>query len=212
VTFSDVPGLYRMKSWPWLRQQTNKLLLDKILPATEWLFIDGDVHLNRWPPDHVQCASITAYTGQPLTARDPQPGEMSSQTLFYVRHMLGIPFDGFWTDDDRYITSSHPPVKIMQAELLADLRHHVEQRFGQSLVDVQLALAHDQRMAACEWDLIEAYRQKILGHTPNWYFDNDFFETTWSADRELGLRWFASRDIAVDPAIWALLPEGKNYL
>lgn len=212
ICCSDVPGLYRLKSWPWLRQQTNKLMLDKILPDSAWLFLDGDVHVSRLPLDYQQTASITAYAGRPLDQGDPRPGEMSSQVIFYVRHMLGIEFDGFWTADGQAITSSHPPVKHMRSDLLSGLRDYVERRFGRPLIDVQLALAADTRMAACEWDLIEAYRQLVLGEPACWYFDNDFFQTTWSSDRELGTQWFECRNITIDPEIWSVLPESKNNL
>lgn len=212
VPFSDQPILYRLRSWPWLRQQTNKLLLDRVIDRDNWLFLDGDVELRAWPsPDRV-AGSVHTYQGVALSERDPGPGEMSSQVLFYVRHMLGTEFAGFWTDDGRPITASNPPVKYMQRDLIQSLRSHVESRLGKSLVDVHLDLARDTRMAACEWDLIEAYRQNMLAQDPAWYLEGNWYATTWSADRELGIEWFQSRFITVDPAIWQLLPEGKNYL
>lgn len=212
IPFSDQPVLYRLRSWPWLRQQTNKLLLDRVIDRDDWLFIDGDVQLYRWPhPDRV-AGSVHVYQGTALCERDPRPGEMSSQVLFYVRHMLGGEFGGFWTDDGQAITSSNPPVKYMHAPILRSLRSHVESRFAKSLVDVHLDMAADTRMAACEWDLIESYRQTVLGQHRTWQLDSDWYATTWSADKELGEDWFRSRDITIDPEIWQLLPEGKNYL
>lgn len=210
--FSDSPTLYRLRSWPWLRQQTNKLLIDLILPTDEWLFIDGDVRLSAWPNDSRTPAKINRYVGVPLAQRDPAPGEMSSQVLFYIRHMLGLAFEGFWTDDGKPITASHPPVKHMSRHVLQSLRDHIQSKFGKSIIDVHLDLAADQRMAACEWDLIECFRQHILGFSVSWDFTSDWYETTWAADRELGLKWFWDRDIAIDLDIWRLLPEGKNYL
>ena len=212
VPFSDIPILYRLRSWPWLRQQTNKLLLDRQIDYSSWLFIDGDVQIQRWPRSNLVTGHINKYRGVALDLRDPGPGEMSSQVLFYIRHMLGVEFGGFSTDDGRPITASNPPVKYMHKEIMHSLRAHIESRFGRSLVDVHLDLARDTRMAACEWDLIEAYRQIMLAQPPAWDLDGDWYTTTWSADRELGVEWFQSRSITVDPAIWQLLPEGKNYL
>ena len=212
IPFSDQPALYRLRSWPWLRQQTNKLLLDTFIPKNEWLFIDGDVQLHAWPLPNAIYGSLVPYAGVPLHERDPQPGEMSSQVLFYVTHMLGQAFNGFWTDDARYITSSHPPVKHMHADVIRSLRTYIEGKFARTLIDIHLDLANDLRMAACEWDLIEAYKQTVLHQDVIWTLDHDFFQTTWCADRELGEGWFRQRDIVIDPDIWAVLPEGKNYL
>jgi len=212
VPFSDIPVLYRLRSWPWLRQQTNKLLLDRTINRPCWLFTDGDVLLRQWPTLERVAGRTRGYQGVALSERDPGPGEMSSQVLFYIRHMLGTKFSRFWTDDGKWITSSNPPVKIMQAEVIKGLRGLVEARFGKSIVDVHLDLASDTRMAACEWDLIECYRQTVLGQAPAWELDGDWYETTWSADRELGEQWFQARGITIDQEIWQLLPEGKNYL
>lgn len=212
VPFSHIPVLYRLRSWPWLRQQTNKLLLDRVIERDQWLFMDGDVQIKKWPAVDRVAASTHNYQGVSLLERDPEPGEMSSQVLFYIRHMLGCEFEGFHTDDDRSITASNPPVKVMQAEIIKGLRELVEARFGKSIVDVHLDLASDTRMAACEWDLIECYRQTVLGQASAWELDGDWYETTWSADRELGEAWFQARGITIDPEIWQLLPEGKNYL
>lgn len=212
ISFSDLPALYRLRSWPWLRQQTNKLLIDQIVPSDEWLWIDGDVQLSAWPLRASTPAKINSYVGVPLSHRDPVAGEMSSQVLYYIRHMLGIEFEGFSTAQGQPITASHPPIKYMSREVLQSLRDHVQSKFGKSLIDIHLELASDQRMAACEWDLIECYRQLVLGLPVSWDLTSDWYETTWVSDRELGLDWFFARNIMVDPDIWRLLPEGKNYL
>lgn len=212
IPFSDIPALYRLRSWPWLRQQTNKLLLDRVIDRPHWLFLDGDVVLKSWPDINRVAGQINVYQGVPLIQRDPGPGEMSSQVLFYIAHMLGIDFPGFSTVDGRPITASNPPVKVMRSDILQTLRAHVQSRFGKSLIDVHLDLAADQRMAACEWDLIETYRQIIMREPVVWQLERDWYETTWSADRELGQEWFQARSVLVDPEIWHILPEGKNYL
>lgn len=209
---SDNALMYRLKSWPWLRQQTTKLYLDTMIESQEWLFIDGDVRLHDCPPKNCVPASTHAYVGVPLDLRDPQPGEMSSQVLFYIRHMLGVNFAGFWHDQSTstVITASHPPIKYMQAQILKSLRQHIETRLGKRLVDAHLDIALDTRMAPCEWDLIECFRQQILQQPADWFAYDDFFQTTWQSDRELGLEWFAARQVSIDEEIWLKLPERKN--
>ena len=212
-TLSSSSALRRLRKWPWLRQQTCKLLLDTFIDRDEWLFIDGDVRLLHYPPlDRVSCA-IRSYVGVPLDQREPGPGEMSSQILFYIRHMLGIEFEGFWADKQQNLiyTASNPPVKKMSASLLSKLRQHVETRFNRNLIDVHLALASDTRMAASEWDLIECYRQNILREPALWQHDSGFYETTWAADRELDKQWFIARNVILDGQIWDSLPKQKYF-
>lgn len=211
LLLSHVNNMPRLRNYPWLRQQTNKLMLDTVIDDASWLFLDGDVILSDRPPDRGVPCKITTYRGRPLDQADPGPGEVSSQFLLYIRHMLGPEFDVFWHDKERtkIITATNPPVKHMSATVLSSMRSYIEERFGQTLIDVHFALAEDQRMAACEWDLIESYRQRILKEPSDWHFDVDFFATTYLCDRELGIQWFEDRDVNIDIDIWARLPEGK---
>lgn len=212
VLTSEISGLRFLHSYPWLRQQTTKLLLDTVVDRDHWLFIDGDVTLLGLPPlDSVPAARVR-YTGVPLGERDPAPGEMSSQVLYYIKHMLGTDFGGFWDDETGLmITASHPPVRVMRRDLLQDLRRHVETRLGSPLVVIHKNLAADTRMAASEWDLIECFRQSIMGEPAAWHWDLSFCETTWSGDQELGLQWFRDRGLEIDDAVWRVLPDQKYF-
>lgn len=208
---SDTPGMRRLRRWPWLRQQTHKLLLHNVIDQPEWLFMDGDVQLTALPSFDKVAGSQPTYSGVPLDERDPGPGEMSSQVLYYLRHMLSQEIDIMWADRARQKiwTASNPPIKIMSAEIGRSLERYIELRFGQDLVSVHLALAADTRMAASEWDLIEYYRRQILGEQREWYQGPAFFKTTWNSDRELGESWFAARGLPIDPEIWRQLPQEK---
>lgn len=210
---SRISDMQLLRDDPWLRQQTMKLLLDTVIDLDQWLFLDGDVTLLGPPPLDLVPASRVRYAGVPLTERDPLPGETSSQTLFYINHMLGADFEGFWDHEDSglLITASHPPVRTMRRDLLQGLRQHVETRFHDPLVMIHRNLARNTRMAASEWDLMEFFRQRIWGEPAAWHWDQSFCETTWSSDRELGLQWFRDRSVDIDPEIWAILPDRKYF-
>jgi len=208
---STTPGIRRLRNWPWMRQQVHKLLLHTVIDQPEWLFIDGDLRLTAAPPLDQVAHSQPVYSGVPLAERDPGPGEMSSQIFYYIRHMLGQEPDIMWYDRarNRIYTASNPPVKVMSSSVGRSLQHHIESRFGQHLIDVHADLAADTRMAPCEWDLIEYYRRQILGEQREWYQGPGFWQTTFSADRELGESWFLERGLEIDPKIWQTLPAQK---
>lgn len=211
ILTSTIPTLRFLHRYPWLRQQTTKLLLDTVIDQPHWLFIDGDIRLISAPPVDSIAARRRPYVGVPLDQRDPGPGEMSSQVLYYIRYMLDIDFLGFWDDEDSklMITASHPPVHVMRADLLQKLRASIETRFGSPLAIVHKNIAQDTRMAACEWDLIECFRQTVMKESANWNFNDGFCEATWSSDRELGRSWFETRGIGIDDGLWKILPEVK---
>lgn len=213
IKTSDIPGLRFLGRYPWLRQQTTKLVLDTVVNGPEWLFIDGDVELTSLPPVDSVPGARRKFVGVSLDQRDPQPGEMSSQVLFYISHMLGIDFRGFWDPDDNttMITASNPPVHTMRADILQNLRSYIEKRFGSNIYLVHKNLAQDTRMAASEWDLIECFRQTMMGEPANWYLDPEFYQTTWSSDKELGQEWFLDRNIDLDHRIWCVLPDLKYF-
>ena len=65
-------------------------------------------------------------------------------------------------------------------------------------------------MSISEWELLEAFRQDILGEPVDWILNRgEFCSATWSSDRELGEDWFRERGIEIDPALWSQLPLAK---
>jgi len=209
ILASRIPGISNLRRWPYIRQQAIKLMLDLIIPHDCWLFMDGDVSLNDSLPGGV-FGSRVRYQGVDLSQRDPVPGEKSSQILFYIRYMLGIDFPGFWDKEGSLITTSHPPVHVMRANILRALRHHVIDLHHQNIVDVHLSIAADIRHSVCEWDLMECFRQKIMGEPEDFNLElSGIIDTTWSSDCELGWEWFENRDIIIDPVIWDRLPLVK---
>jgi hypothetical protein len=209
IPTSSISDMPRLRKWPYVRQQSVKLYLDRVIPESQWIFLDGDVRLRRAVPPGT-LASCVEYQGEDLSSRDPGPGEKSSQILFYIRHMLGIDFRGFWNDHGGFMTASHPPVHWMSAEVLESLRGYVEQHHGQDFLTLHLAMAEDPRYSMCEWDLLECFQQEILGRPRPWNCESgDVIDTTWVCDRELGLDWFQSHGIEPDPRIWPQLPLAK---
>lgn len=203
-----------LAGWPYARQQTLKLYLDTKLPATldEWLFVDGDVEFHDRMPEPGVVATKISYRGQPLSERDPGPGENSSQITFYIRHMLGIEWN-YWADPEgteQVLTTTHPPVKHMRRDILVELRDFVQNRHKRSLLDLHWNLARDTRMSISEWELLEAFRQYIQGRPAEWILNRgEFCTATWSSDQELGADWFHERGIDVDPGLWQHLPLAK---
>jgi hypothetical protein len=79
-----------------------------------------------------------------------------------------------------------------------------------TLIDLHRQLARDIRMSISEWELLEVFRQEIMGEPPEWILDrSEFCSATWSSDRELGQDWFRERGIDPDPDIWTSLPLVK---
>lgn len=208
MSAAALPVSQKFYRYPWVRQQMLKLYLDQIIDCSEWILIDGDVRLLQTPPELVRFCNRLQYQGRPLDQGDPVPGEKSSQTVFYVRHVFQDQYLGFYDHEGSYITASHPPVHDMTADLLQSLRGHVESLHG-NFMDLHLKIAQDDRFSMSEWELIEWYHQHYLGGSGDWYFDQSWYETTWLSDRELGVDWFRQRGLEIDPVIWSQLPLAK---
>jgi hypothetical protein len=203
-----------LAGWPYARQQTFKLYLDTRFPLSveEWLFVDGDVEFHAPMPAPGIVATKLRYQGTSLEQRDPGPGENSSQITFYIRRMLGSQWQ-YWLDpegSDYILTTTHPPVKHMRRDILVALREFVYHQHRKTLIDLHWQLARDTRMSISEWELLEAFRQDILGEPVDWILNRgEFCSATWSSDRELGEDWFRERGIEIDPALWSQLPLAK---
>jgi hypothetical protein len=209
IPVSTISVANQFRQVPWVRQQIVKLHLDQIIEPAEWLLIDGDTQLNTAPPTIGRFCSRTPYQGISLDIRDPQPGEKTSQMIFYVRQVMKDQYSGFQDHEGKYITASHPPIHRMSAEVLESLRSHVSKQHSRSFADLHLDIALDDRYSVTEWDLIEWYSRQYLDLSDHWLFDQSWFCSTWSCDRELGQTWFVEQALEIDPAIWARLPLAK---
>jgi len=195
-------------SYPWIRQQMIKLHLDQILDCDHWTCIDGDTRLLAPLPLTGRFGNRVRYEGVPLDLRDPGPGEKTSQTIFYVRHVMQDHYLGFRDDQGTYITASQPPIRDMSATVLQSLRSHVNRLHG-NFVNLHLSIAEDPRYSVSEWELLEWHYQHYLGNPADWILDQSYFANTWQSDRELGLDWFTEHQLKIDPKIWNQLPLVK---
>jgi hypothetical protein len=208
ILVSEIPGIQKFRKWPYVRQQFVKLNLDTIIEDSTWLFLDGDIQLRAGIPSGVMSTRIQS-NAEKFNLIDPGPGEKSSQILFYIRFILGVDFRGFWDNKGTMITCSHPPVRVMSAEILKSLRSYVEHLHQTSFLKLHQVIAADQRYSMCEWDLIECFRQMILGQPADWNYEHDFIDATWESDRELGCKWFEARGQEIDLVLWNQLPLVK---
>ena len=195
---------------PWIRQQIVKLYLDKILAFEgNVFFIDGDVLLHNFPPMESVPYTTVKYSGVPLSQRDPHPGEVSSQQIFYVNHMLHVDEGRLFINDEKYIGTSGCPFRDLELGLLPQLRGYVEHINGKNFSQLHLDIADDTRYSVSEWELIEVYKQQILRRKLNLVkCDKSVFHTTWSCDVELGQNYFGN-SIPDLETWWHKLPNTK---
>jgi hypothetical protein len=208
IPVSEIPGAQKFKRWPYVRQQFVKLNLDTVIEDSTWLFLDGDIQLRAGIPPGITSTRLQSDATK-FNLIDPGPGDKSSQILFYIRFVLGVDFCGFRDNEGAQITCSHPPVHVMSAEILKSLRSYVENFHQTSFLKLHQVIAADQRHSMCEWDLIECFRQLILGQSADWNYEHDFIDATWASDRELGCEWFEARGQEIDSVMWNQLPLVK---
>lgn len=209
IPASTIPVANQFSHVPWIRQQMVKLHLDQVIDLSEWLLIDGDTQLLAALPQSGRFCSRGQYQGVPLELRDPEPGEKTSQMIYYVRQVMQDLYPGFCDHEGTPITASHPPIHWMSRQVLESLRDHVTALHDKNFVDLHLELAQDNRCSVTEWDLIEWYSRHYLGVTDSWVFDQSWFTSTWSSDHELGLAWLTAAGLEIDPVIWTKLPLVK---
>jgi len=219
IQLSHYREFKRLRNYPWLRQQTVKLYLDRLFPNDEFVFfIDGDVLLHKHVPLGITPFSFTEYSGVPLTERDPGPGEITSQQSYYVQHLLGRPHLGIQYQGRRVCVSS-PPFRDICLTQLPLLRAEIYNRFNQDLIGIHVAIATDTRHSASEWELLAWYQQEflqqpvVLDYWPTSKVGDPITSTTlvstcWCSDREIDTDWWDQNQIDWQ-RYWQLLPESK---
>jgi hypothetical protein len=180
----------------WHRQQIAKLHLDQIIPFDSWFFSDGDiVFLHAVDPEH------TPYT-------IPDWIEVDQLQTEYVKLLLGIS-PGIYVNS-KQVCVSDPAFRTMRAKVLQQLRNQV----GNLILQTGIGMS--------EWELIENFRQHILGEhltlikyapqdirtdpaTLN-YFTHQFL-THYGTDKDLGKEYFLKYDIDVSDDMWNKLSK-----
>jgi len=188
--FSDFPGMQRVQTGGWFRQQLVKLHLNNFVQGHNWLVVDADVEFLE-PP----CLDKISA----MVRTQPDPIDIGNR--LYVHHMLDC--DQPWVvDEQQFWCLSTVPFRYIQTDLLQQLQHRVESVHHQSLFELHLSLfesnqlvAYDpqgQTMIMSEFQLIEIFRHRFY-HTPlpigqfcvsnfhhssikDWEFERDYFE------------------------------------
>lgn len=190
IPVSQIPHTQEFNTG-WIRQQIAKLHLDQVVDADAWFFTDGDiVFLNPADPTH------TPYTVPYYNTTTQQQNE-------YVNQLLEI--DAGIQVDGKQVCVSNPPFRTMQATVLKQLRNYVGKKLNQTGPGMS------------EWELIENFRQQVLGQQLNLvkyaphslgdttadldYFDYQFL-TCYGTDKDLGRDFF---DFLISDRIWQIL-------
>jgi hypothetical protein len=181
---------------PWVRQQTIKLYLDQLLDTQQWFFSDGDCELlEPWP-----------YL---IRSAHPVPwGKTGQGFVDYVRSMLIQPgWSGFRDEQDRYVTTSAPPVRDMRSCDLIALRDHVKHLHSKEIWVLHLDQQNDPEFTPTEWELMDRF--DVAVQQLDICFQNHRHRVTmsWESDTHYGKdHW---RDFDISESLWNRLPLAR---
>lgn len=207
--FSDFPGMEKVQTGGWFRQQLIKLYLDQIVPGDNWLLVDADVIFQE--SIRIDAVSATVNT---------TPDSINVGNRLYVSHMLGTS-QPWVVNEQEYWCMSSVPFRGLSRDLLTRLRTHVESLHNKALFDYHLELFEQNRLVAfdpesktmvmSEFQLIEIFRHRYY-HTPlpigqciASHFDHTSIKD-WHTDRS----WFENQ-IPVDNKHWESLQNFGKY-
>ena len=205
IPASTIPEAHEFSGIGWVRQQIIKLHLDQIIDQDTWFFTDGDiVFLHTVDPTEIPY-SVPYYN------------DTTRQQNEYVKLLLGQ--DSTIQVDGQQVCVSNPAFRTMEKTVLQQLRAHVEQLHQTSLVKIHQQFLSNS-MGVSEWELIENFKQHVLGkqlklikYAPHDISDinadlNFFthqFLTCYNADKDFGREWFADQSIDVSDKVWQIL-------
>jgi hypothetical protein len=208
---------------PWVRQQMIKMHLDLIFNDQEIFFTDGDIEFHYDVPYKSVPYTLTSYSGVSLEERDPGPGEVTSQQIYYVRHFLNKPFDGLFHNGKR-ITTSAAPFRDLNLDILKQLREYIQKVQNKSFIQAHQDISLDYRYSISEWEILEYFKQEILKtdlnfvYYPPYSIDElpnnthrgpDWFATCFVSDTQLDYEWWLQKNIANIENYWKQLPNKK---
>ena len=199
--FSDFSGMERVKTGGWFRQQLVKLYLDQFVPGDRWLVVDADVVFNETP--NLDTVSATIRT---------DPASVDIGNRLYVQNMLDC--DQPWVvNKNEFWCLSGVPFRLIQKDLLQEIRNKVELIHNKNLFELHLELFEqnkivafdpsNQTMIMSEFQLIEVFRHRyyhsplpIGRHTAS-KFDHSSLKD-WKFERS----WFEQHGVAVTDQYW----------
>jgi hypothetical protein len=203
VPTSSIPEAAAFANNHWIRQQLVKLHLDLVLDTDCWFFTDGDV----------EYCSPVAYNTVPYSI--VRGGQERILQDLYVSTMLGISNPGIrathpdidWTaDHSDQVCVSNPPFRTMWSNVLEQLRGHIEQLHGESIISIHQQLKH----LMSEWELIANFQTHVLKQNielvyyptvplslmytrmPN---QPDYCGTSYQGDSEFDINWWQQKGI-----------------
>lgn len=208
--YSQLPGIEKVQTGGWFRQQLIKMYLDHLLPGNRWLVVDADVVFLETPG--VDMLSATMGNGGPIDLGN----------RLYVEHMLGT--DQPWVvSKDEYWCLSAVPFRLIERDLLIELRDQAEKLHGDflqhhlDLFEKQQLVAFDpegQTMIMSEFQLIEVFRNRYYKHPlPIGICVASDFEHSSIKDWNFDRSWFEERGIYITDQLWECSQQfGKNHV
>ena len=187
--FSEFPGMERVETGGWFRQQLVKLYLDRFVSGNRWLLVDADV-VFREPPDLDIISAVVRHEFDPIGAGN----------RLYIEKMLACtkPWVG---NQQQYWCLSGVPFRLIQRDLLESLRAKIFEVNNKDLFDLHVDMFQQQSLVAfdregkkmimSEFQLIEIFRNQYY-HSPlpiikqgasdhehssikDWNFDRQYF-------------------------------------
>jgi hypothetical protein len=201
--FSDLPGMERVQTGGWFRQQLVKLQLNNLVQGNNWLVVDADVE----------------FLGQPCIDKisgmvRPKPDPIDIGNRLYVQHMLDC--DQPWVvDEQQYWCLSTVPFRYIPRDLLQQLQNKVENAHQQSLFELHLGLFESNQLVAydpqsltmvmSDFQLIEVFRHRYY-HTPLpiGQFAVGNFSHSSTKDWQFDRSYFQQRNVSVSNREWEL--------
>jgi hypothetical protein len=199
--FSDFVGMEKVQTGGWFRQQLVKLYLDKFVPGDRWLVVDADVVFNEIP--RLNTVSATIHT---------DPGSVDIGNRLYVQNMLDC--DRPWVvNEHEYWCLSSVPFRLIQKDLLQQLRSKIESVHNKNLFELHLELFEqnkivafdplNQTMIMSEFQLIEVFRHRYYhSPLPIGHHAASKFEHSSLKDWKFGRSWFEEQGISVTDQHW----------
>lgn len=199
--FSDFPGMERVQTGGWFRQQLVKLYLDHFVSGSRWLVVDADVMFTE--PIGLDTVSATVRT---------EPTSIDIGNRLYVQNMLNC--DRPWVvNEQEYWCLSGAPFRPVSKDLLQQLRNKVESVHDKNLFELHLELfeqnklvafdPNNQTMIMSEFQLIEIFRHRYYCEPLpiNRYKASNFDHTSlkdWKFERD----WFEQQSVPVADKHW----------
>lgn len=199
--FSDFSGMERVQTGGWFRQQLVKLYLDHYVSGSQWLVVDADVVFNETPRLDIVSASVRT-----------EPASVDIGNRLYVQTMINC--DQPWVvDENEYWCVSGVPFRLIQNDLLQQLRNKIESVHNKNLFELHLELFEqnkivafdpcNQTMIMSEFQLIEVFRHRYYHSSlPITRYNASKFEHSSLKDWKFERSWFEQQDISVTDQYW----------